>query len=240
MLRDCSRFVALILVQMALACAASAQDDLTAAPSTIRDGESGIVLLQDGGVLEGRITRAADWYVVGRAGGQVQIASSRVLCICRSLHEAYDYRCKRLNQPTGETHLALAEWCLRYNLVDEAAGELKAARELRRECAKAGTVGSPTCRCQRTAGTNGIDNIARKRTDSDCRKIAGAIYDARSAQRRVGAIHAQGATGAREQLHGVEMPRAGRQAIVPTQSRTAAGRSKPQNDHAESIGDASR
>ena len=45
---------------------------------TIGDGEAGVLLLQDGGVLTGQITRAADWYVLARGGGQMQIAKSRV------------------------------------------------------------------------------------------------------------------------------------------------------------------
>ena len=108
----------------------SRADDLSAAPTTIRDGESGFVILQDGGVLEGQITHAADWYVVARAGSQMQVAAPRVQYVCRTLHEAYEYRCKRIAQPTGETHLAMADWCLRYKLLDEAENEFKGAREM--------------------------------------------------------------------------------------------------------------
>jgi hypothetical protein len=129
--RVVAKSIAWIFVFIVLSGVVKAQDDLTAALSTIGDGESGVVLLQDGGVLEGQITRAADWYVVGRAGGQMQVAATRVLYVCRSLHEAYEYRRHRLSQPTGETHLALAEWCLRHELLEEAETELTTARELR-------------------------------------------------------------------------------------------------------------
>ena len=107
---------------------AKADDDFAAAQSTLRDGQSGVLLLQDGGVLTGQITRAADWYIVGRAGGQMQIAAARVLFVGSSLHEAYDYRRQHLSRDSAGSHLALAEWCLRYNLVDEAGTELVAAR----------------------------------------------------------------------------------------------------------------
>jgi hypothetical protein len=110
--------------------ATATDETASATPATIHDGETGVVLLQDGGVLEGQITRAADWYLVARSGGQMQVAASRVLFAGRSLHEAYEFRLRNTKQSTGEAHLALAEWCLRYNLVDEAARELETARSL--------------------------------------------------------------------------------------------------------------
>jgi hypothetical protein len=107
-----------------------AQGELNAVVSPLGDNERGVILLQDGGVLEGQITRAADWYVVGRGGSQMQIAASRVLCVGRSLHDAYEYRRQHVTLSTADSHLALAEWCLRYNLVNEAADELENARKL--------------------------------------------------------------------------------------------------------------
>jgi hypothetical protein len=108
----------------------AAPDTLHQVPSTIQDGEQGVVLLQDGGLLEGTVTKAVDWFVVGRANSQLQIATSRVLFIGHTLHEAYEYRLANTTQPTGDAHLALAEWCLRYNLADEADRELETARRL--------------------------------------------------------------------------------------------------------------
>ena len=58
---------------------------------------SAFCLLQDGGVLTGEISQTADWYVVGHAGGQMQVAASRVQFVGRSLAEAYQYRCQHLN-----------------------------------------------------------------------------------------------------------------------------------------------
>jgi hypothetical protein len=108
----------------------NAQSELNAPPMTIADGAAGIVVLQDGGVLSGTITRAADWYVVGHSGGEMQIPSSRVLVVCGTLHEAYDYRRQHTTQATPDSHLALAEWCLRNDLAEEAQCEIKTARDL--------------------------------------------------------------------------------------------------------------
>ena len=119
-----------ILLLAALAGVLQAQDELSAAPSTLREGEAGVVLLRDGGMLTGNVTHVANWYVVARAGGQMQIAATRVKFIGHSQHEVYEYLAKHLSHPTSEPHLALAEWCLRYDLFEEAGGELEVAKKL--------------------------------------------------------------------------------------------------------------
>ncbi len=99
-------------------------------PRPVDNGEAGFLVLQDGGVLAGQITRAADWYVVARAGGQMQIANSRVMLACRSLEEAYEYRRQHINESKVDAHLSLADWCLRHNLLADAERELIEARRL--------------------------------------------------------------------------------------------------------------
>jgi hypothetical protein len=130
--RTCHKaiFSGMIVMLAAVGTVVAAENTAGAPPATIRDGETGVLLLQDGGVLEGQIMRAADWFVVGRGGGQMQVATSRVQFVGRSLHEAYEYRLRHTTQSTGEAHLTLAEWCLRYGLVDEAGRELETARSL--------------------------------------------------------------------------------------------------------------
>src|SRR3954469_23690140 len=123
-------FVFLLIAAVAHGADPPAKDSFAAAPSTVADGQSGVVLLKDGGVLTGKISQAADWYVVGRSGGQMQVAAARVLFVGHTLHEAYDYRRQRQATNTVESHLALAEWCLRYDLLVEAGDELSMARNL--------------------------------------------------------------------------------------------------------------
>jgi hypothetical protein len=122
--------VALFLVLAVSIDRSAAKDDFVAAPTTLGAGQAGVLLLQDGGVLTGEISQTADWYVVGHAGGQMQIATSRVQFVGHSLADAYQYRCQHLSGNTLDGHLGLADWCLRYNLLDEATKELNAARSL--------------------------------------------------------------------------------------------------------------
>jgi hypothetical protein len=123
-------FIAAMVATSMSRIALAASDKLREVPSTIQDGEQGVVLLQDGGLLEGTVTKTVDWYVVARANSQLQIAASRMLFIGRTPHEAYEFRVKSTTQPTGDAHLALTEWCLRYNLAEEAGQEIATARRL--------------------------------------------------------------------------------------------------------------
>src|SRR6478752_10651664 len=100
-----------------------ADDNAASTPRPVADGETGILLLEDGGVLTGQITRAADWYLVARGGGEMQIAQKRVLLVCHTLNEAYEFRRKQIHADQVADHLRLAAWCIRYELRDEASRE---------------------------------------------------------------------------------------------------------------------
>ena len=78
----------------------------------------------------GKITRAADWYVVTHGGGQMQIAQKRVMLVCRTLEEAYEFRRHQIDGEKVADHLRLAEWCIRYELRAEAGRELAEARRI--------------------------------------------------------------------------------------------------------------
>jgi hypothetical protein len=92
-------------------------------------GPQRVLVLQDGGVLTGRIARDGDMYVVSRSGGELRIGAGKVLLECGSLEEAYARRRAEL-RPTAAAHLALAEWCLRYDLVEQAHREFNEAQAL--------------------------------------------------------------------------------------------------------------
>src|SRR4051812_10191416 len=121
--------VALLSLHCAVAISVRAED-ISAAPTAHTNEDIRYLMLQDGGLVEGRITPAADRYIVARLGGQMQVAKSRVTFTCRTLEEAYAHRREQINDQKPEPHLALAEWCLRYGLLDSAEPELAEARRL--------------------------------------------------------------------------------------------------------------
>src|SRR5690242_3269249 len=107
--------LAALVISFTIALGASRADETrSSAQQPIADGETAILVLQDGGVLTGEVTRAADWYLVSRGSGQMQVAKSRVLLLCRTLHEAYDFKRQQINGDKAADRLRLAEWCIRY------------------------------------------------------------------------------------------------------------------------------
>src|SRR3954453_12233613 len=133
-MRHHQRHIAATLLLLLTACSrvgsTRADEPPSATTATGDDAQPGVLLLNDGGALEGQLTRDGDWYIVARAGSQIQVALNRVQFVGRSLHDAYVNRRDHLTQNTAELHLALAEWCLRYNLTQEARTELDVARSL--------------------------------------------------------------------------------------------------------------
>jgi hypothetical protein len=90
----------------------------------------GVLLLREGGVLSGQISHAGDRYFVTEPGSEISVAAANVELVCRSLPDAYEHRRSALQQPTADDHLALAEWCLCYDLFSQAAEQLIAVRGL--------------------------------------------------------------------------------------------------------------
>jgi len=90
----------------------------------------GVLLLHNGGVLQGRIVLVGSRYQVTGRQSQVDVAAGQVAMVCESLAAAYDEQRRRLPRETAEGHLALADWCLRYELIEQAACELADARRL--------------------------------------------------------------------------------------------------------------
>ena len=99
---------------------------------TSNEGAEGVLVLQSGGVLVGRVSHDGERYVVAGPQSQLSVAATDVAFACRSMDEAYQEKRQRMISPasTAAAHLELAEWCLRYNLTSQAAEEIEAARKL--------------------------------------------------------------------------------------------------------------
>lgn len=89
-----------------------------------------VIVLLDGGVLTGQVLRDNDRYVITRPAGKVFIPVPRVMLVANSLGEAYQKRRERILSPTADSHLDLADWCLKQNMLAEAEVELSAAQKL--------------------------------------------------------------------------------------------------------------
>ena len=120
---DRQRYALTWLVALMLASAAEGQTSLRP--------EAGVLLLRNGQVLSGLVTRAGDYYIVTiNAGSEVRERASEVEAFCGSLDEVYEFKQRRLFGNGAKPHLELAEWCLRHGLHGRCAQQLVAAMRL--------------------------------------------------------------------------------------------------------------
>lgn len=100
-------------------------DDAMLAPRT------GLLLLRNGELLDGEITRAGDFFVVTRGTGiEIRMNAADVDFFCRSASEAYERKAAAVRPGDKASVLALAQWCLRHQLYSECDAQLAAAATL--------------------------------------------------------------------------------------------------------------
>jgi hypothetical protein len=125
-----SRHYALtLLVALASTGVATAQPAVTP--------QAGVLVLRNGHVLEGDITRAGDYYIVSRGEGiEVRSKADDVELFCSSMNEAYDFKLQHLSGVAAKPHLELAKWCLRHGMYEQCAEQLAAAKRLELDSAE--------------------------------------------------------------------------------------------------------
>ncbi len=95
----------------------------TVAPE--QPGSHSYLLLQNGEVLYGDITKIGDRYLVSLGdGAELRIAAQQVDMHCLDLDEAYRRKRDLIREGDAEAHLRLADWCLRNKQLARAADEL--------------------------------------------------------------------------------------------------------------------
>lgn len=111
-----------MLICFLLPAIAVAQEALQLVPQT------GVLLLRNGNVMQGEITRAGDHYILTiGAGGEIKIAAKEVETQSKDLESVYDWKLRRLTGDGASPHLDLAEWCLRHQLYRHCAEQLSLA-----------------------------------------------------------------------------------------------------------------
>jgi hypothetical protein len=84
----------------------------------------GLVLLHNGEVIEGKITKFQDLYLVDLDHGRIRLKQSDVELVCSSLADGYQQKRAKIQVGNIHDHLELAQWCLRHNLLGPASVEL--------------------------------------------------------------------------------------------------------------------
>jgi hypothetical protein len=117
-----------LAILLALLLPASLASQLRAQELANLSPQAGLLVLRNGQLLRGEITKAGDNYIVTiGVGGEVKIAAKEVEAQCADIEAAYDYKLRRLSGDGAAPHLDLAEWCLRHNLHRHCAEQLSLA-----------------------------------------------------------------------------------------------------------------
>jgi hypothetical protein len=83
-----------------------------------------MLLLRNGEVISGKITKQDDVYLVDLAHGRIRVKQADVGLICSSLEDGYQKKRAVIQVGNVHDHLELAQWCLRHNLLGSASLEL--------------------------------------------------------------------------------------------------------------------
>ena len=86
--------------------------------------EEGVIVLKNGQVLKGRVTKAGDRYHLWQPNGEIRLTVEQVDFVCRSIEEAYFFRAAAAERGGVGEHVKLAEWCIDQKLWDFAQREL--------------------------------------------------------------------------------------------------------------------
>jgi hypothetical protein len=94
------------------------------------DGKGQVLVLRNGSILRGKITRQAGQWQVQMDRGEIYVPAGQVEQCCDNLQMAYRQRRVTHVDRSADTHLRLAQWCQRYGLPEEAASELAEAKAI--------------------------------------------------------------------------------------------------------------
>ncbi len=96
--------------------------------SAATDSLGEVVVLRNGNLLEGRTEVLGDQVLIDTGTSQLRLARRDVEQIGNSRVEAYELRRQAMVHPSADGHAALAEWCLRNDMLPQAAREINDAR----------------------------------------------------------------------------------------------------------------
>lgn len=99
-----------------------------------------MLVLKNGKLVEGRISQSAGGYVVDRPNGTMLIPFDRVSFEAQDRKDAYQKVRSKMPAKSARSNIALARWCLTYNMLDETESELRQALELEPYCEEARTM----------------------------------------------------------------------------------------------------
>jgi hypothetical protein len=135
-------------------------------------------------VLIGQVRQRGETFVVQQQGATLHLAAYQVQAVCDDVVAAYEYKREALNPSDAMSHLRLAEWCIRQDLLEEAGNELGQARLLAPDHPRVAIVGRRLAVVRRPASTptSGDSNPSKQGTPDLTAGVPTASGDALDAQ----------------------------------------------------------
>jgi len=131
MLGNLGRFPLCVLVVavLALLAASLTAEETTPVDTPVPTPQVGVLLLRNGQVIKGKISKAGRFYYVAFSHGEIRLKDSEVEFWCRDLEEGYRRKRAKIQPGNARDHLLMAQWCLRHGLLGHAAAELADAMD---------------------------------------------------------------------------------------------------------------
>ena len=101
-------------------------DEAASSPST-GGTRAGVLVLNNGQLVEGRLSQSAGGYVVDLPKGSFLVPFERVSVVADDRHDAYKKLKAAQPTPTPDFQVGLARWCIAWKLFKEARLELRDA-----------------------------------------------------------------------------------------------------------------
>ena len=135
-----------------------------------------VLLLSNGLVIQGSISREGADYVIRQRAGTIRFPQTQVEKTCGSIIEVYEYKRTLVPPDDPDEHLKLARWCLSQNLHTEAKAELQAVVAIapRSGAAKA-MLGMIEAREARAAQPRVDSGLVQARAENDGSMPAGRV-----------------------------------------------------------------
>ncbi len=102
-------------------------DEAEVSPTASRGTRAGVLVLNTGQLVEGRLSQNAGGYVVDLPKGSFLVPFERISVVADDRHDAYEKLKATQPTPTPDFQVGLARWCIAWKLFDEARRELRDA-----------------------------------------------------------------------------------------------------------------
>ena len=109
-------------VHLGVLFAETEADDLEKKPKRL-------VVLKNGNVLRGRLSRNADFVTIHSGGAELRLPRGEIELVVDDLEQAYQRKAALVSAIDARARIRLIRWCLRQRLVDHARSELEQLKD---------------------------------------------------------------------------------------------------------------